>query len=94
MVPPSLPEEDWLAPLFVPVDDELPLPVALPPLDESLPDDDDGLPLPPDVPGELPMPDEELDEPDDEPPMPALSTPRALAVLSSRRPVIDRLLDF
>jgi|GEM_PF-7013019 hypothetical protein len=104
VVPPSLPEGDWLAPLLVPVaeepEEELPAPLLpLAPLEESLPDGEDALPLRPlDEPDELPAPDEEpedeLPTPDDELPMPELSTPRALAVLSSRRPVTVRLLDF
>jgi hypothetical protein len=64
-------------------EDELPIPDELP-LSE-----DDELPTLDDGDDELPMPEDEL-------PMLELetSTPRALAVLSSIRPVACRLLDF
>jgi len=66
-------------------DKEPPLPAAP---DEELPIPDDELPVPGD--DELPMPeDEELPAPEL-----ATSTPSALAVLSSMRPVACRLLDF
>ena len=57
------------------------------------------LPMPDDPlllePLELPMPDDEDPEvPEDPMPELATSTPSALAVLSSRRPVTWRLLDF
>ena len=71
---PCAPDDDWLAPLLLPLDEE--------PEDE-LP----GLrlPLAPEVP--------ELEPPVLLPEL-AISTPNALAVLSSMRPVTDRLLDF
>jgi hypothetical protein len=96
--------EDW--PGLVELEPEpLPLPMPLDsfeeprlPLEEPLPDE-----LP--VPEELPIPEEpeeELPAPDEplllEEPMPddelATSTPSALAVFSSMRPVAVRLLDF
>jgi hypothetical protein len=69
----------------------------VPKLLESLLDEEDPrLPLDPvpveDPDDELPMPE---DVPEDEEPMPVpASTPRALTVLSSSRPVAERLLDF
>ena len=101
-VPPSVPEEDWLAPLLVPVVDEpegeLPVPLALPPPNESLLDGD-GLSLrPADEPEELPIPelllDGELEVPMSLAEELAPPTPNALAVLSSMRPVACRLFDF
>ena len=81
----------------------LPLGVELPAPEDELPIPEDGpLEDPPAEPPEEPAPEEDLelpipeDEVPDEPPMPELatSTPNALAVFSSMRPVACKLLDF
>jgi hypothetical protein len=104
-----LPEPLDAAPELLPVpkllesllEDEPRLPVL--PLGVELPAPEEELPIPEDEPLEdspageedleLPMPEDELP---DEPPMPELatSTPNALAVFSSMRPVACKLLDF
>jgi hypothetical protein len=81
----------------------LPLGVELPAPEEELPiPEDEPLEDPPAEPPEEPAPEDDLelpipeDEVPDEPPMPELatSTPNALAVFSSMRPVACKLFDF
>jgi hypothetical protein len=91
VVPPGALEGDLPAPLFpVSAEPEDEPPVALPLPELPMPEPDPDADEPAELGEELPMPDEEPMPP----PALLMFTPRALAVLSSMRPVTDKLLDF